>query len=123
VALPKTPISVSVSPDGRRAAVSHDGFVSEIDLETAALLASLPLPSQGGDVVCAANGFAYVFDKEGQWIGVQGVEIATGRVVSSNAGVFAAGPRPSSGPTAWRCTLYNAALPERSRAQVGFGAG
>lgn len=82
VALPLGPGTVSVSPDGRRAAVAYDGFVSEVDLETPALLATHSVPAPGGDVVYAANGFAYVFPRTGQWTDIEGVELATGRLVT-----------------------------------------
>jgi hypothetical protein len=41
VALPTTPTAVSASPDGLQAAVGHDGWVSIVNLQAAAVTATL----------------------------------------------------------------------------------
>jgi hypothetical protein len=82
--LPLPGTCVSVGPDGRRAVVGHDGFVSVVDVATGAVTATLPIGTNCGDVVLAGNGFAYAVPSFGQWERVFCVELATGNVTQSS---------------------------------------
>ncbi len=78
VALPLLPSSVSVAPDGRSAALAHNGFVSIVDLTTATLTKTISTTTVAGDIVLAANGFAYLFPESDQWVGIHSIDIAAG---------------------------------------------
>ncbi len=59
--LPTTANAVAVSPDGSRAAVAHDAWVSHVDLESVAVLAAHAVPANLGDVVLDGHGNAYCY--------------------------------------------------------------
>lgn len=86
VILPLPPTSVSVSPDGVRAAVGHDAYVSIVDLAGARLEKTIPLPGTVGEVVLAAGGWLYAFEASYYAGGIWAVEVATGAV--SEGGYF-----------------------------------
>jgi hypothetical protein len=85
---PIAPSSVSVSPDGRTAAVGHDAWVSYVDL-TARSVKAIPTSVDVYDVVLAGNGWIYAFPRRDQWCSIVGVEIATGRQVDSSNSIYA----------------------------------
>jgi chitinase len=60
VPLPLPPTSVSVSPDGKLAAVGHDAYVSEVSLVDGALVKVCPMPIVVDNVALAGNGYVYV---------------------------------------------------------------
>ena len=59
LALP--PLSVSVSPDGKSAAVGHDGYISRVNLNTASVTQVYSALSTFNHVVAAGNGYIYGF--------------------------------------------------------------
>lgn len=82
VVLSKAPMSVSVSPDGTRAAVGHDALVSIVDLSALATTGATPpvlLNTSTGafDIVLDGHGFVHVFPLADQWVQVHSIEIAT----------------------------------------------
>ncbi len=79
IPLPLPPTSVSVGPDGRFAAVGHDGWVSYVDLELAVVEQTLAVSADVIDVVLADNGFIYAFPRRDQWENIRSIEIATGQ--------------------------------------------
>jgi hypothetical protein len=89
VALPQKPSAVSVSPDGREAAVGHDGWVSLVDLDAMRVTATWPAGVNVGDVVHGGNGWVYAFPAGSGFDPVRGIEIATGRQVQSPANTMA----------------------------------
>ncbi|ACG72899.1 PKD domain containing protein [Anaeromyxobacter sp. K] len=77
VALPKAALAVSVSPDGRYAAVGHDALVSYVSLDAPpALLGTFTTSVIPSDVVLAGNGWIYVFPTT--WDQIHGIRISTG---------------------------------------------
>jgi hypothetical protein len=81
VALTYVPLNVSVSPDGTRAAVGHDAYVSSVNLTTHAVDRTVLTSVVARDVVLAGNRYAYVFPAGGaQWTNVRSVAMATGTV-------------------------------------------
>ncbi|QRO01308.1 hypothetical protein JRI60_20925 [Archangium violaceum] len=93
VALPLAPTAVSVAPDGKFAAVGHDAYISYVDLSTPALLKSIPVSADAFDVVLAGNGYAYVFPRVDQWVGIHSIEIATGKESLGSSYSIRAGTR------------------------------
>lgn len=78
IALAQVPLAVAVDPAGTHAAVSHDGWLSYVNLQTRTVERVYPVTSVGGDVVLAGNGFAYVFPRADQWVDARSIELATG---------------------------------------------
>jgi hypothetical protein len=83
VELPTSAAAVSVAPDGKTAAVAHDGWVSHIDLETLSVLATHSVPANLGDIVIDGQGYAYGFPQTGQWVDIEIIDLATGAVRQS----------------------------------------
>jgi hypothetical protein len=61
VNLPAAPTCVGVSPDGLRAIVGHNGWISEVDLSARTLVQTLAVSANVIDVIHGGNGYAYVF--------------------------------------------------------------
>jgi chitinase len=81
IALTYAPLSVSVAPDGSRAAVGHDGYLSNVNLTTRAVDGTYLVSVVAGDVVLGGNGYAYVFPGSGaQWTNIRSVNMTTGAV-------------------------------------------
>lgn len=81
VLLSLTPIAVSVSPDGKFAAVAHDGYVSYVDLAGATVVRVIPVPARVAEVVLAGNGYAYAFGGS-SFESLRAVNVATGAVTT-----------------------------------------
>jgi hypothetical protein len=92
--LNKAPVSVSVSPDGTRAAVGHDALVSIVDLAqlksgtTAPVL--LNTSTTAFDIVLDGHGFVHVFPATDQWVSVHSIEIATNTETLASGQIYAA---------------------------------
>ncbi|MGE0019397.1 MAG: hypothetical protein AB7S72_07010 [Draconibacterium sp.] len=65
--LSNNPLCVSVSPDGTKAAVGFDGYISTFDLTQHKFLKSYPLTCKATDVVLAPDHTAYIFTDEQQY--------------------------------------------------------
>ena len=76
--LPLTPTSVSVGPDGRYAAIGHDGYVSYINLTNNTMLKIIPTSTEVMDVVLDGNGYIHAFPIRDQWERIRTLNIATG---------------------------------------------
>ncbi|GAO04596.1 PKD domain-containing protein [Anaeromyxobacter sp. PSR-1] len=82
VALPKAALAVSVSPDGRYAAVGHDALVSYVSLDAPpALVGTFTTSVVPSDVVLAGNGYIYVFPAT--WEQLHSIRISTGADTAS----------------------------------------
>jgi len=79
--LNKLPKAVSVSPDGKTAAVGHDAMISHIDLTTvgqaAAAATELTVSAVVGDLVLDGNGYVHAFPEVDQWVGVHTIKVAS----------------------------------------------
>jgi hypothetical protein len=82
VLLPVAPTCVSVAPDGARAVVGHDAYLSVVDLAAGRVEATLPVPGTLGEVVLAAGGWAYAFSGPYSSDPAWAVELATGGVTT-----------------------------------------
>jgi hypothetical protein len=80
VNLPLTPNCVSVSPDGLRAVVGHNAWISEVDLSTRTLVRTIPIAADVLAVVHGGNGYAYAFSTRDT---VHSVHLATQGVTNS----------------------------------------
>ena len=77
--LNKVPTAVSVSPDGKTAAVGHDAMISHIDLTTVGQsgVTELTVSAVVGDLVLDGNGYVHVFPSGNQWVEVHTIKIAS----------------------------------------------
>lgn len=82
VLLPVAPTCVSVAPDGARAVVGHDAYLSVVDLAAGRVEATLSLPGTVAEVVLAAGGWAYAFSGSYSTSTAWAVEVATGGVTA-----------------------------------------
>lgn len=84
VSLVLKPLSVSVRPDGLQAAVGHDGWISIVDLQTAAVVKIIPIITDVAHILLAANGYAYAFPAR-EWSDIYSVLVSTGTVTATSA--------------------------------------
>lgn len=92
VALPAAPACVSVEPQGRYAAVCHNGSVSYVDLAEMRVVRTYSVPTDALDAVAGGNGWVYVFPRRDQWESIHNLNLSSGAVTPSNtiyAGVLA----------------------------------
>ena len=75
VNLPAAPTCVGVSPDGLRAIVGHNGWISEVDLPARTLVQTLAVSINVVDVIHGGNGYAYVFGTDSY---VRSINLGTG---------------------------------------------
>lgn len=59
------PVSISLSPDGTKAAVGHDGYVSYVDLIAKEVVDTRDISCRASDIVMGSNGWAYAFPTTG----------------------------------------------------------
>ena len=78
VDLLQDPTCVSVGPDGLRAAVGHDGWISYIDLTVPELITTYPVSTDVFGVVLAGNGYVYAFPRSDSMKGVRCINLQTG---------------------------------------------
>lgn len=100
VTLPTTPTAVSVGPDGTKAVVGHNGYVTYVDLATRAVLNTWPVTADVFDVVLAGNGFAYAFPRVDQWETVRCIRLSDGRETLHTGASVRAGSRAKLQPGA-----------------------
>ena len=84
VALSKSPFCLSVSPDGLSAAVGSDGWVSIVNLSTAAITKTLQTFTDVHSALLGGNGYVYAFPQD-TWGDMFSIEIATGAINLVNA--------------------------------------
>jgi chitinase len=89
MALSKTPVAVSVAPDGLTAVVGHDALISVIDLATPSVVATYAVAAQTGDVVLSGDGYAYVMPQVDQWVEIHSIDLATGTDTTSSGSIYA----------------------------------
>lgn len=83
VGLPKPPLGLAVSPDGKHAAVTHEGLLSSIDLSAASLIKSFPITGQPTSVFMSDTSAMYTIPGNGYTGGISGVNLATGAAITS----------------------------------------
>ena len=83
VALPESPVAVSVAPDGLRAAIAHASKVSIVDLQTLAVSAPYAIPISIHDIVFGADDRVHCFHSSFNSEPIRTLDIATGTVADS----------------------------------------
>ncbi|HLK64859.1 MAG TPA: BACON domain-containing carbohydrate-binding protein [Bryobacteraceae bacterium] len=84
VALPKLPLSVSVSRDGLTAMVGMDGWISIVNLSTGAVASTMQVYTDVHSVLSGSNGFVYALPQREQ-ANLFSIETATGNITAANA--------------------------------------
>lgn len=75
--LPREGFRVGISPDGRRAAVSHTGLATLINLETGTLAGSQEYSADWGDIVLDRRYRAHIIPRMGQWASIVSIDFST----------------------------------------------
>ncbi|HYF00666.1 MAG TPA: fibronectin type III domain-containing protein [Planctomycetota bacterium] len=96
--LPLRPACGSLSPDGLRAAVGHDGWVTIWTLSPLELEQAWPVSTDVLDIVLPGNGFAYAFPSLDQWERIRCLELATGEETLHTGSSLYAGARARHRP-------------------------
>lgn len=76
VPLVRNPIAVSVRPDGAYAAVGHEGWVSIVNLQSAAVERVIKVITDVGDLILAGNGYFYAYPQR-SWSDIYSYNLAT----------------------------------------------
>lgn len=106
IPLALAPQAVSVSPDGLRAAVGHNAFVTYIDLTVPAVIGEpLPISADVGDVVLTTT-HAYVLPRVDQWVELYSLRLSDGAVTTNGTGYIRAGTAARLHPSG--TSLYGA---------------
>ncbi len=84
VPLATAPISVGLSPDGLHAAVGQQGWVTYINLQTAAVENVFALPSDGQFVVLPGNGYIYTLPRN-DWGDLFALQMSTDQITAVDA--------------------------------------
>ncbi|WP_425411162.1 PKD domain-containing protein [Hyphococcus sp.] len=74
--LPRTGYTVGVSPDGLRAAISHTGLASLVDLSSGALIDTQEYSEDWGDVVLDSSYVAHIVPYRDQWSELVSIDFA-----------------------------------------------
>jgi hypothetical protein len=93
IALDKAPSSISLSPDGRKAAVGQDAMVSYVDLSGIATatptVREVTVPTDVWDLVLDADDFVQAFPAADQWVNLYTVDMVTGSNAPTAAQLYA----------------------------------
>ena len=76
VPLSFVPTSISISTDGSKAVVGHDGKISHVDLVNKTVLKTMDVPCYVHDVAIGNNNWAYAVPREGSHVKVHCVNLS-----------------------------------------------
>ncbi len=82
--LPRPPLSLSVSPDGKFAAVGHAALVSYIDLTQGQQNKRLDLTTDATNILLGGNGIIYVTGNPNSPQGIHALQIATNKEIPNS---------------------------------------
>jgi uncharacterized protein (TIGR03437 family) len=95
VPLSQPPLSLSVSPDGLRAAVGHDALISYIDLQNATVLKQFTVPTVASGIIAASS---WIYTVGGGYsASPYSVNIATGEAIRNTAAFMMTGGKLNVG--------------------------
>lgn len=77
LALPLTPTTVGVSPDGLKAAVGHNGWITYVDLVSNSIIKTFAVTTDVFDIVLDAYGYVHAFPRIDQWERIRSVNLAS----------------------------------------------
>jgi hypothetical protein len=88
LALNKTPKCISISPDGKKAAVGYDGAMSYIDLNSVSEISYNTVAANAFDIVLTDNSWVYVTPWEDQWCNISCYNLQTGQETLSQGTLY-----------------------------------
>lgn len=121
--LPLPGAAVSLSPDGARAVVGHNGWVTSVDLATVSIESTLSVAADVGDLVVDGAGFAYVFPGTGQWTRIIALNLADGTTAESTGRSVNDGTRARLHPSGTKIYGANNGLSPSDVERYGIGGG
>lgn len=75
ISLSVLPTSVSLSPDGSKAVVGHNGSITYVDINTLSVIRTYRVPCNVLDIVLSGNNWAYILPLAPQWVRVHCVNL------------------------------------------------
>ena len=75
ITLPYVPTCLSLSLNGSKAVVGHDGHVTYVDLLTKQIINTYDVSCNASDIVLGNNEWAYVFPKSDQWAYIRCINV------------------------------------------------
>ncbi|WP_321515877.1 BACON domain-containing protein [Marinifilum fragile] len=75
ISLSYLPTCLSLSLDGTKAVVGHDGHISYVDLQTKEIINIHDVSCNALDIVLGENEWAYVFPKQDQWARIRCIDV------------------------------------------------
>ncbi len=93
------PTCVSISQDGKYAAVGHDGKISHIDLSTMQLIDIFDVSTDVFDIILAPNDWVYAFPKVDQWETIRCIDLSTKQETLHTGNSIRAGTRVKLHPS------------------------
>lgn len=94
------PRCVSISSDGTKAAVGHDGYVSYVDLQSSSLVHTHSIGCSAFDIALGDNGWAYIIPSRDQWVQLHCIHVAIPNATDILAdGLVYAGSRTKAHPS------------------------
>ena len=76
--LAQVPAAVAVQPDGKYAAVAHNGWISYVNLTTRTVERVYSTTCDVLDVVLPGNGYVYAFPRVDQWVSIHTIQLSNG---------------------------------------------
>lgn len=83
--------SVSVLPDGSKAAVGHDGNISLVNLATLSVEREYSISTNVFDLEISTNGYVYAMPKTDQWESLRALNLSNGEETLQNGSLVRAG--------------------------------
>lgn len=83
ISLSYVPTCVSVSPDGTKAVVGHDAYVTYVDLMAESVLTTNDISCDALDIVLTDNGWTYVFPRRDQWTRIICLDVSTNNAMQT----------------------------------------
>ncbi len=84
ISLPLPPTALALSPDGRTAAVGHNGRISIVDLSPLNLRKTVPVSCDVLSIVYGPNEWVYALPRTDQWTSIRSVSVSTGTEINSS---------------------------------------
>lgn len=75
ISLSYLPTCLSISIDGTKAAVGHDGHITYVNLQTKEIINTHDVSCNALDIVLGENEWAYVFPKQDQWARIRCIDV------------------------------------------------
>jgi hypothetical protein len=99
VSLPYVPICMTLSLDGKKAAIGYDANVTYFDIENMQILKNFSVDCKVIDIVLAPNNYIYSFPERDQWSSIRCTKISNGFTTNSQYASIYAGSKAELHPS------------------------